>query len=215
MKNYLRILIILLAFVTKANAQLINLELPRITASLGDTVTIPIQVSNLDSAVAFQLRFSYQSNSLRYIGYDSTGTSMQGSAFGVIDDSSSTRISYFQFSPISQNNGVLLNLKYIFMGSPSSLVWNQLQTEFTIGSSAVMPSLIHGTIGHSNTGVSITSFPSIGTFCESDTALFSLQATGAGAYQWQISTDTIGTSFANLIGATSETLSIPAVDRNT
>ncbi|MFM7588718.1 MAG: cohesin domain-containing protein, partial [Bacteroidota bacterium] len=74
MKNYLNILILFLASASLVNAQSINLELPRITAATGDTVTIPIQVSNLSSAVAFQLRFSYQANSLRFVGYDSVGT---------------------------------------------------------------------------------------------------------------------------------------------
>ncbi|MFM8686915.1 MAG: cohesin domain-containing protein, partial [Bacteroidota bacterium] len=133
MKNYLNILILFLASTSLVNAQSINLELPRITAATGDTVTIPIQVSNLSSAVAFQLKFSYQANSLRFVGYDSVGTTLQGRTFGVNDDSTSTRISYFAFIPLSQSNGVLLKLKYVFLGSPSSLVWNAIQTEFTVG----------------------------------------------------------------------------------
>ncbi|MFM7587548.1 MAG: cohesin domain-containing protein, partial [Bacteroidota bacterium] len=213
MKNYLNILILFLASTSLVNAQSINLELPRITAAPGDTVTIPIQVSNLSSAVAFQLRFSYQANSLRFVGYDSVGTTLQGRTFGVNDDSTSTRISYFAFIPLSQSNGVLLKLKYVFLGSPSSLVWNAIQTEFTIGTTATKPTLTHGTIGHSSSGVTISSVPFSSTYCEADTATASVSGTGAGTYQWQISTDTLGGSFVNINGAASNNLSIPAIDR--
>ena len=215
MKNYLNILILFLASTSLVNAQSINLELPRITAATGDTVTIPIQVSNLSSAIAFQLRFSYQANSLRFVGYDSVGTTLQGRPFTVIDDSTSTRISYIDFTftnPLSQN-GVLLKLKYVFLGSPSSLVWNAMQTEFTVGTTATKPSLTHGTIGHSSSGVAITSAPFSNTYCEADTATAFVSGTGAGTYQWQISTDTLGGSFVNINGAASNNLSIPAIDR--
>jgi len=213
MKNYLNILFLFLASVSLVNAQSINLELPRITAATGDTVTIPIQVSNLSSAVAFQLRFSYQTNSLRYVGYDSVGTALQGRTFEVNDDSSSTRISDFTFLTLNQSNGVLLKLKYVFLGSPSSLVWNAIQTEFTVGTTATKPTLTHGTIGHSSSGITISSFPLSNTFCEADTATASVSGAGAGTYQWQISTDTLGGSFVNINGATSNNLSIPAIDR--
>ncbi|MFM8837439.1 MAG: hypothetical protein ACKOHH_02275, partial [Bacteroidota bacterium] len=92
-------------------------------------------------------------------------------------------------------------------------VWNAIQTEFTIGTTATKPTLTHGTIGHSSSGVTISSVPFSSTYCEADTATASVSGTVDGTYQWQISTDTLGGSFVNINGAASNNLSIPAIDR--
>ncbi|RYE19874.1 MAG: T9SS type A sorting domain-containing protein, partial [Sphingobacteriales bacterium] len=59
------------------------------------------------------------------------------------------------------------------------------------------------------TAAAITTEPTDVTVCEGDAAAFTVVATGATSYQWQVSTDG-GATFADVSGETSPTLNIPA-----
>ncbi len=59
-------------------------------------------------------------------------------------------------------------------------------------------------------GAMITAQPSSATVCPGDNASFTVTATGATGYQWQVSTNG-GTSFTNIPGANTATLNVPAV----
>ena len=59
-------------------------------------------------------------------------------------------------------------------------------------------------------GADITTQPAAASVCPGSDATFNVAATGASAYQWQVSTNG-GTTVTNIAGATSATLTVPAV----
>jgi hypothetical protein len=100
----------------------------------------------------------------------------------------------------------LVKLALNFTGTPSAVIWdtdpNATSFSDILGTNLPVGTFNNGIINVSASGASFTSLCTAVSGCENASATFSLTPTTANSYQWQISTDTLGTSFVNISGAT-------------
>ncbi|MFM9142542.1 MAG: hypothetical protein ACKOPP_00935, partial [Bacteroidota bacterium] len=148
------------------------------------------------------------------VGLDTTGTVLSGS--GRNDDltisinGNTVTVNYTDLAVGSgfNLNGTtpLIKLSLNFTGTPTTVIWNT-DINATTFSDANGNTLNIGTYNNGiinpTGGPSITSVCTAVSGCENASATFGVTATGT--YQWQISSDTLGTSFTNISGATGST----------
>ncbi|MBM3410246.1 MAG: hypothetical protein FJY18_01260, partial [Bacteroidetes bacterium] len=188
----------------------------------GTVVTVPITVQNFNNIGAVSLDFLYDSTALTYTGFNSSA--LTGNL--IINNPSSggtplgrVLISWFSLSSSSVGNGLLMNLTFIVNRS-TSLTWNVSvagQCELADGNGDVIPNVIFTNGSVTALGAQITTqpVPSI-TLNTGASGSLSVVASGASAYQWQVSVS--GGSWTNLSngggysGVTTATLEIVAAN---
>ena len=205
MKKPLILVFLLTWLVTQSAFAQLRLTLDPIAAPSSSTVTVPITVQNISNCGAFTAFFHYNSAALTFQGYDTAGTLLSNSGVSVIDSNNTIRIAYFDFVPLNAANATLLKVRFTFNGNPSALIWNTARTEFSIGSTPTIPVLENGRVFNAASTVGFTSQCQDATVCELGTATYSVTATNALTYQWQISNDSTGNGFSNISGATQAT----------
>ncbi|MFM8318669.1 MAG: cohesin domain-containing protein, partial [Bacteroidota bacterium] len=198
---FLSLLLTLSAF-SMGFAQL-SVTLNPTPAASGGIVTVPVQVQNLSNCGAFTAFFHYNSAGLSYAGIDTVGTLLGNSFVSVVDSNNTIRIAYFDFVPLNSSSGTLIKIRFNFNGTPSALIWNTERTEFSIGSTATKPLIENGRVFNAASTVNFTAQCQNASVCELATAQYSITASNATSYQWQISTDSTGNGFSNIAGATS------------
>jgi len=175
-------------------------------AASGSIVTVPVQIQNISNCGAFTAFFHYNSAGLSYAGIDTVGTLLSGTGVSVVDSNNTIRIAYFDFTPtLNSSSGTLIKIRFNFNGTPSALIWNTERTEFSIGSTATKPIMENGRVFNAASTVNFTAQCQNASVCELATAQYSITASNATSYQWQISNDSIGNGFSNIVGATSAT----------
>lgn len=174
-------------------------------AASGGVVTIPVGIQNISNCGAFTAFFHYNPSGLTFAGIDTVGTLMSGTGVSVVDSNNTIRIAYFDFVPLTSASATLIKIRFNFNGNPSALIWNTERTEFSIGSTPTKPILENGRVFNAASTVGFTAQCQDAAVCELATAQFSVTATSATTYQWQISNDSTGNGFSNISGATSAT----------
>ncbi len=198
---FLAFLIVSLGY-SSGFAQL-RITLNPVPAVSGGIVTIPVNIQNINNCGAFTAFFHYNSLGLTYAGYDTVGTLLSGSGVSIVDSSSTIRIAYFDFIPLNATSATLLNLRFNFNGTPSALIWNTERTEFSIGNTATKPIIENGRVFNAASTVIFNTQCQDSSVCELATAQYSISTSNATTYQWQISNDSTGNGFSNIVGATS------------
>ncbi len=120
---------ILLLSTFNAFAQGTTMSLGTVTAAAGDTVLVPINVSNFNNVGAISLKISYNSASLTYVGVVNapTGVNFTDNASGGV-----VTLGWFDAtasSPVNISNGKLVDLKFVFSGTTSNLTFNTSQCD--------------------------------------------------------------------------------------
>lgn len=174
-------------------------------AASGSVVTVPVEIHDLSNCGAFTAFFHYNSAGLSYAGIDTVGTLLSGSGVSVIDSNNTIRIAYFDFIPLNTASATLIKIRFNFNGTPSALIWNTERTEFSIGSNPTKPIIENGRIFNAATTVAFSAQCQNASVCELGTAQYSISASNATSYQWQISNDSTGNGFSDIVGATSAT----------
>lgn len=211
MKKIIFSLLAIVLFAVQGHAQG-TLTVPTDTYANGP-VSIPIFASGFNDVGGFSMRFTLNSaSSSTTVGLDTTGTVLSGS--GRNDDLSisvtgnTITVNYTDLSVgIGFNlNGTtpLIKLALNYTGTPTSVIWdtdiNATTFNDALGNTLNIGTFNNGIINTTG-GPSITSACTAVSGCENASATFSVTATGT--YQWQISSDTLGTSFTDISGANS------------
>ncbi|NBU72881.1 MAG: hypothetical protein EBS53_15805 [Bacteroidetes bacterium] len=213
MKKIIFSLLAIVLFALQGHAQG-TLTVPTNTYANGP-ISVPITASGFNDVGGFSLRFTLNAAaSSTTVGLDTTGTVLSGS--GRYDDLSisvtgnTITVSYTDLSVSAgfNLNGTtpLIKLALNFTGTPTSVIWdtdiNATTFNDQLGNTLSIGTFNNGIVNTAG-GPSITSACTAVSGCENASATFS--ATATGTYQWQISSDTLGTSFSNIAGATSAT----------
>jgi hypothetical protein len=196
--NVLLILFIgLLGFSGTLRAQAPVLALGSVSGCIGDTVNIPINVTNFTNISAVSLEMNFDSSALRYVGFNnsaltgnlivnnpSTGGVSQGRLF----------VSWFSLTPavIGSGSGLMMNLRFVVQSAPPRSINFNLAIAGQCELADVNGDVIAGVL-FTNGGVtaptsvaSITSQPqSTQSIASGSNATFSVVANNAVAYQWQ------------------------------
>jgi len=214
MKKIILSLLALVLIAVQGHAQG-TLSVPSSTTYSTGAISVPVTASGFNDVGGFSLKLTLNAaSSLSTVGLDTNGTVLSGS--GRNDDLSisvtgnTITINYTDLtvgSGFDLNGTVpLVKLALNFNGTPSAILWdtdpNATSFSDALGSTLPIGTFTNGIINVSGSGAIFSSACTAVSGCENASATFTLTGTTAVSYQWQISTDTLGTSFVNISGAT-------------
>lgn len=213
MKKIIFSLLVLVIIAVQGHAQG-TLSVPSTTYTTG-SISVPVTASGFNDVGGFSLKMTLNAaSSLSTVDLDTTGTVLSGSGrnadLSISVSGNTVTISYTDLmvgAGFNLNGTVpLVKLALNFTGTPSSVIWdtdpNSTSFSDALGSTLPLGTFTNGIINVAGSGASFTSLCTAVSGCENASATFALTPTTATSYQWQISTDTFGTSFVNISGAT-------------
>jgi hypothetical protein len=147
MKKLVYILGMLFIYATITYGQGITMTIGSRTASVGDTVTIPISVTNFNNIGAVSLKIQFNSTSLSYIGVTNqptSGTTLASSSGNVIT------IAWYSTIGLNIATGKFLDIKFVYKGGSSNLdfITSQCEVSDILGNLLVVD-FINGNISPS------------------------------------------------------------------
>ncbi len=133
----------LLLAVPSTYGQDVSVGVPDTTVVTGDTVSVPVSLSNLDQAsgvTAYGFELSFDSDSLAYVGFETAGTLSDVAGFTVDDNQDVPRIGGFGDTPLNdvsaEGTAVLLKFAVLAEGTTEVTLPN---LQFNDGSPAPNP----------------------------------------------------------------------------
>ena len=213
MKKIILSLLALVLIAVQGHAQG-TLSVPTTTYATG-AISVPVTASGFNDVGGFSLALTLNAaSSISTVGLDTTGTVLSGS--GRNDDLSISvtgNTITINYTDLTVGTGFDLNgtvplvkLALNFNGTPSAILWdtdpNATSFNDALGSTLPIGTFTNGIINASGSGAIFSSACTAVSGCENASATFTLTGASATSYQWQISTDTLGTTFVNISGAT-------------
>jgi len=191
-----------------------TLSVPSTTYSTG-SISVPVTASGFNDVGGFSLKMTLNAaSSLSTVDLDTTGTVLSGSGrnsdLSISVTGNTVTINYTDLSVgvgFNLDGTVpLVKLALNFTGTPTAILWdtdpNATSFSDALGTALPIGTFTNGIINASGSGAIFSSVCTAVSGCENASATFTLTGTTAVSYQWQISTDTLGTSFVNISGAT-------------
>ncbi len=183
-------------------------------------ISVPVNVQNLFNVASISLTLQYNSSVLQYTGFSNVNPGLNDQFLLTINATSSLiQISHFSLTPSNIGNGVLLDLNFNYLGGTSNLNWDLSVAEncqYTdIDALTIAASFINGGV-HTNGAIApvVSLNPLNSTVLSGNPASFTISASGASSYQWQVSSNgTLWTNLSNGLtynGVTTSTLNIPS-----
>lgn len=183
--NWLRVLLLLMMLLGQrvASAQNLQLALPVLSASAGDTLRVQVRSQGVSGATSLSLGIRFTASSLTFLSVQTQGTALENAPVASNVSGNLLSISALPQQPLAlpSADSTLLILKFLAQGGASYLIWDGT-TEVGL---AQPPQLIHGVVRPAG-----TAFPALLTngnraACEFGSAQFSLSGTsGVQTYQW-------------------------------
>jgi len=179
----------------KAQAPVVALG--SVSGCVGDTVIVPINVSNFTNICAVSLEINYDSTAIRYVDFNNsalTGNLIVNNPFFGGLPSSRLLISWFNLQPvvIGSGSGLMMNLRFVIQSAPPRTISFNLavpgQCELADLNGDVVAGVLftNGGITAPASVASITTQPSsTQSVASGSNATFSVVATNAVGYQWQ------------------------------
>jgi hypothetical protein len=211
-------------FETTSGAAILNVTPITAATSLGsalacpgDTIVIPIQVQDLYDVATISLTLNFNGGVLSFAGSQNIHPSLALSAPNINGTASSVGFSWFSLTPANIGSGTIAELKFVYLGGSTALTWDLAtpgNTEYgDINTNLIPSTYVNGSVGFAGIPAVVSLQPANAVSYVGFTASFSVTATQATAYQWQVSTDG-GTSWnavvngASYAGATTATLQV-------
>ncbi len=123
-------------------------------ASVGDTVSVPINVTGFSNVGAVSIKINYDSSVLNFIGTENAPVTFTTNAAGGV-----ISLGWFDAtasSPINIASGKLLDLKFVYNGGTSNLTFNTAQSEIADGVGSVIPTTFNDGIVSPSSGPTVT-----------------------------------------------------------
>lgn len=155
---------------------------------LGQTISVPIMVTNFIDVAAFSLSLGYDTAVLQYTGFTANAAIQNGAIVNSVGNQ--IRASWFNINPATIGNGSLITLQFTarVLGQ-SQLVWNQTQqgaNEFAdFNGTVLLSTYSNGSVNVAGTAATITQQPSPVTITEGSSSSFTVAANNASTFQWQ------------------------------
>ena len=152
MKKLVYILGMLFIYATITYGQGITMTIGSLTAHVGDTVTVPISVTNFNNIGAVSLKIQFNTASLSYLGVTNQPTSgnfTANASNGVL------AVGWYSNTPLNIGNGKFLDMKFVFYGASSNIEFITSQCEI------VNPDGIPLVIDYANGSISGINVPKI------------------------------------------------------
>ena len=142
MKKIIILFVGILLFCTSNGfSQSASLTLGSVSASAGDTVSVPINVANFNNISAISLKISYNTSALTFVGTANSPVIFTSNASGGV-----IALGWFDAtasSPINISSGVLIDLKFVSTGASSSLTFNTSQCDIANSSATSLTNVVY------------------------------------------------------------------------
>ncbi len=170
------------------------------SACAGSDVLVPVGVQFASNIAAISLTLQYNPASLAFVDYENLNSQLAGGSINTFNLPGEWRFSWYSITPINIASGNLFDLKFNYLGGSSDLVWdvvNPGNCEYdNFDGNVVAASYINGHVGPSATLAVVSSQPMNTSVIDGNNASFSVVASNATTYQWQVSTN--GSTWSNL-----------------
>ncbi|MCX6271601.1 MAG: cohesin domain-containing protein [Bacteroidetes bacterium] len=170
-----------------------------ITATLGDAVAcpgdeivIPVNVAGLVDVHAFNIAINYDNSVVSYINYSDVNDLIMPGFLQVYWTGSQIRIAWIDLQPLNIGSGLLMNLHFTYLGGTGAFSFSTGESLFADFAGNVIPTTFVNSSVQSQTGPVITQQPVDVVIPENSNTSFSVMATGATSYKWQVK-ETTGT----------------------
>jgi len=135
----------------------VDVQVRDVGAALGDTISVPVRVSNLDDApdvTAYGFDVALDSTRIGYVGFETSGTLTEAAGFTVDDNRSIPRIGGFGATPINDvaASGTLLNVKFVVRAQGTTTITLD-SLRFNAGTPEARPEVPHFTVSTSQSPV--------------------------------------------------------------
>lgn len=179
---------------------IIETTVPAMLACAGSQIVVPVSVQYLYNVAALSLTLDYDPSVLTFVGTQNPNAQLAAGTMNEFQFDGEWRMSWFSLTPINIGSGNLIELVFDYNGGTSPLTWN-LATGYCeyndFDGNILLANFNNGSVGSNGTVPNFTTVPVDMTVPHHGNAMFSVAATNAVAYQWQVSTDG-GTSWSNL-----------------
>ena len=181
-----------------ASNLVVNASVGSFTPCVGQTISVPVVVTNFVDIAAFSLTLGYDTSRLQFTGFTANAAVQNGAIVNSVG--TQIRASWFNINPATIGNGTLITLQFLTKSlGQSTLVWNTTQqgaNEFAdFNGTVLLSTFTNGLVNVSGTTASITQQPISSAVIEGSTASFSVSASNATTYQWQ---ELVGNNWVNL-----------------
>ena len=172
-----------------------------VDACPGDVILFPVNVANMSTVASISLTLGFNPAVLTYMNIQNLNPLLSASAPLINASGGNFFFSWFSIVPVSLPSGKLFDIEFTYHGGSSALIWDTLTAgncEYTDFNALLLPAAYtDGAVDQLSFAPVVTSPPADAAVLDGDTAYFSVAATGADAYQWQISTNG-GTTWTDL-----------------
>ena len=158
----------------------------------GGTVTIPVDLANLEDVAAISLTLGYNPAALVYLGYQNLNPLFNEANVLVNAYPGYWGFSWYDLTPVSLAGGTLLELNFNYLGGYTDLAWDLTTSgncEYNDFNGDVLPAVYNNGWVDGYTVPAIVGQPAATSVTEGGNALFSVVATDALYYAWMLSTD--------------------------
>lgn len=186
------------------------------TGCPGSQVSVPVTITDGDNFSYFSMKLNYNPAVLTYNSFSSVNAGLSGGTLNVTSTAGQVFVEFNSIGVVNLGTGNLINLNFNYIGGNSALGWSLLpgECEFTNLVQGILPSVfIDGGVNTNALAPVIVNNPGNQTIIENTGASFSVTATNATTFQWQVSTNNGATwstlnNGTNYNGVSTATLSI-------
>jgi hypothetical protein len=186
----------------------------------GDQIVIPVLVQDLYDVATMSLTLNFDPAVLTFVGSQNVNSALAAAAPIINAGAGSVFMSWFSLTPANVGTGTLVEYIFTYHGGTTNLTWDIAtpgNTEYgDINTNLIPSTFTNGSVGFAGIAPTITLQPANALTYNGFTASFTVAATNATAYQWQVSTNG-GLSYTDVInnamyaGATTATLNLTGV----
>lgn len=159
----------------------------------GDVILVPVNVADMSTVASISLTLGYNPAVLTYMSIQNLNPVLSASAPLINASSGNFFFSWFSIVPANLTSGKLFDIEFTYHGGSTALSWDTLTAgncEFTDFNALLLPAqFTDGVVNQLSFAPVVSTPPADAAVVDGDTAYFSVAATGADAYQWEISTN--------------------------
>ncbi|MHC1708242.1 MAG: cohesin domain-containing protein [Bacteroidales bacterium] len=172
---------------------IIETTVPDILACPGDQIIIPVSGQYIYDIAALSLTLNYDASVLTYVGSQNPNALLAAGTLNEYQFDGEWRMSWFSLTPVSIGTDNLIELIFEYHGGNTDLSWDLAtpgNCEYNdFDGNVLLANFTNGSVGPNGIIPTFTSAPADMTVPHHGNAMFSVTATDATAYQWQVSTD--------------------------
>lgn len=185
------------ALVTLDGAGSLKTTAQTVTTCPGE-VTVEVDVSNFQDVATYTLNLEYDNSKVSYQSYQNLNSSLNQSAFSVVNNGTSLSVEYNGTGTVSLVNGNMFELVFnalnTTVAASSDLQWNASSVYYDLNSDEITSSFIDGAINIDPIPATPSGITGVNEVCQGATSeAYSVVITNAISYSWELDPVDAGT----------------------